>query len=151
MLGIKLDSNLNFNSHIHDICQKAGQKLISISRITPYMDFSQRRLLVNAFFYSQFNCSQLLWMCHNGTSNKSLPYIGSKSWQPDLFVLMQNLICKVYLQKKLFVVSKKKKKKEKRKKKRKRKHIYVQENQNAIIVFSHLPYVVDLGPLDHWL
>ena len=118
MLGVKLDTNLNFNSHIHDICQKAGPKLISISRITPYMDFSQRRLLVNAFFYSQFNCSQLVWMCHNGTSNKSLPYIGSKSWQPDLFVLMQNLICKVYLQKKLFAVRKKKKKrKEKRKEK----------------------------------
>ena len=27
LLGIKLDSNLNFNSHIHDICQIAGQKL----------------------------------------------------------------------------------------------------------------------------
>ena len=35
LLGIKLDSNLNFNSHIHDICQKAGQKLNAISRITP--------------------------------------------------------------------------------------------------------------------
>ena len=33
--GIKLDSKLNFNSHIHDICQKAGQKLNAISRITP--------------------------------------------------------------------------------------------------------------------
>ena len=27
LLGIKLDSNLNFNSHIYDICQIAGQKL----------------------------------------------------------------------------------------------------------------------------
>ena len=39
LLGIKLDSKLNFNSHIHDICQKAGQKLNVISGITPYMDF----------------------------------------------------------------------------------------------------------------
>ena len=35
LLGIKLDSKLNLNSHIHDICQKAGQKLNAISRITP--------------------------------------------------------------------------------------------------------------------
>ena len=50
LLGIKLDSKLNFNSHIHDICQKAGQKLNAIFRITPYMDFAKRRLLVNIFF-----------------------------------------------------------------------------------------------------
>ena len=35
LLGIKLDSKLNFNSHVHDICQKAGQKLNAISRIAP--------------------------------------------------------------------------------------------------------------------
>ena len=26
LIGTKLDSKLNFNSHIHDICQKAGLK-----------------------------------------------------------------------------------------------------------------------------
>ena len=69
LLGIKLDSKLNFNSHIHDICQKARQKLNAISRITPYMDFARRRLIINAFFYSQFNYCQLVWMCHNRTNN----------------------------------------------------------------------------------
>ena len=34
LLGIKLDSKLNFNSHIHDICQKPGQTLNAVSRIT---------------------------------------------------------------------------------------------------------------------
>ena len=72
LLGIKLDSKLNFNSHIHDICQKAGQKLNAISRITPYMDFAKRRLLVNAFFYSQFSYCQLVWMCHNRTDNNKI-------------------------------------------------------------------------------
>ena len=72
LLRIKLDSKLNFNSHIHDICQKAGQKLNAISRITPYMDFAKRRLLVNAFFYSQFNYCQLVWMCHNQTNNNKI-------------------------------------------------------------------------------
>ena len=72
LLGVKLDSNLNFNSHIHEICQKAGQKLNAISRITPYMDFPKRRLLINAFFYSQFNYCQLVWMCHNRTNNNKI-------------------------------------------------------------------------------
>ena len=59
MLGIKLDSKLNFRSHIHDICQKAGHKLNAISRITPYMGFAKMSFLVNAFFYLQFNFCQL--------------------------------------------------------------------------------------------
>ena len=72
LLGIKLDSKLNFNSHIHNICQKVGQKLNAISRITPNIDFAKRRLLVNAFFYSQFNYFQLVWMCHNQTNNNKI-------------------------------------------------------------------------------
>ena len=35
LLAIKLDPKLNFNSHIHDICQKARQNLNAISGITP--------------------------------------------------------------------------------------------------------------------
>ena len=41
LLGIKLDSKLSFNSHVYDICQKAGQKLNVISRIKSYMDFAK--------------------------------------------------------------------------------------------------------------
>ena len=72
MLGVKLDSKGNFNSHIHDICQKAGQKPNAISRITPYTDFQKKRLLVNAFFHSQLNYCQLVWMCHNRTNNNKI-------------------------------------------------------------------------------
>ena len=72
LLGITLDSKLSFNSHIHDICQKAGKKLNAISRITPNMNFAKRRLLVNAFFNSQFNYCQLVWMCHNRTNNNKI-------------------------------------------------------------------------------
>ena len=75
MLGIKLDSKLNFNSHIHDISQKGRQKINAISRITPYMDFAKRRLLVNAFFYSQFNYYQLVWMCHNRSNNNKINHL----------------------------------------------------------------------------
>ena len=36
------------------------------------MDFSKRHLVVNAFFYSQFNNCQLVWMCHNRTNNSKI-------------------------------------------------------------------------------
>ena len=36
------------------------------------MDFAKRRLLVYAFFYSQFNYSQHVLMCHDRTNNNKL-------------------------------------------------------------------------------
>ena len=72
LLVIKLDSKVNFNPHIHDICQKTGQKLNAISRLTPYMGLAKRRLLVNAFSCSQFNHYQLVWTRHNRTKNSKI-------------------------------------------------------------------------------
>ena len=59
LLGIKFDSKLNFNSNIHDICQKTRQKLNAIFRIAPYIDFASKRFLINAFFHSQLDYCQL--------------------------------------------------------------------------------------------
>ena len=36
------------------------------------MDFAKMHLLVNAFFYSQFNYCQLVWMCHNRTNSNKI-------------------------------------------------------------------------------
>ena len=36
------------------------------------MDFTKRRLLENAFFYSQLNCCHLVWMCHNRINNNKV-------------------------------------------------------------------------------
>ena len=72
LLGVKLNSKLNFTFHIYDICQKAGQELNEISKITTYMDFAKRRLIVNPFFFSQFNYGQLVSMCHNRLNNNKI-------------------------------------------------------------------------------
>ena len=50
-LGVFFDSNLTFQSHIDSICKKAVHKLNAISRVTPYMDLSKGKLVVNAFFH----------------------------------------------------------------------------------------------------
>ena len=36
------------------------------------MDFAKRRLLVNAFYYSQLNYCQLVWICRNRTNNNKI-------------------------------------------------------------------------------
>ena len=39
LLGVTLDSDLNFEKHINNICGKAKAKLSALSRVVPYMNF----------------------------------------------------------------------------------------------------------------
>ena len=50
--------------NINRICKKASAKLNSLGRTSNYMDPLKRRLLVNAFFTSQFNYCPLTWRFH---------------------------------------------------------------------------------------
>ena len=64
LLGINTDSKLIFEDHINRICKKASAKLNPLGRISYYMEPLKWRLLVNAFFTSQFNYCPLTWMFH---------------------------------------------------------------------------------------
>ena len=70
LLGINIDSKLTFEDHINRIYKKASAKLNALSRISYYMDPLKRRLLVNAFFTSQFNYCPFTWMFHSRKLNK---------------------------------------------------------------------------------
>ena len=52
LLGVKIDSKLNFNEHLDGIIKKASQKINALSRISPYMNIAKRRLQMNSFFAS---------------------------------------------------------------------------------------------------
>ena len=67
LLGVVFDNNLTFNTHIKGLCKKAGSKISALSRITPYMNISKRRLIMNSFFASQFSYCPLIWMFHSRT------------------------------------------------------------------------------------
>ena len=45
LLGIKVDGRLNFNTHLDGIIKKASHKINALSRITPFMNISKRRIL----------------------------------------------------------------------------------------------------------
>ena len=59
LLGIKVDSRLNFNEHLDGIIRKASRKISGLSRTTPFMSISKRRILMNLFFKSQLTI--VLW------------------------------------------------------------------------------------------
>ena len=52
LLGIKIDSNLLFDSHVKPLCKKPSHKLNALSRVVYQLDSNQRKLLLNVFIIS---------------------------------------------------------------------------------------------------
>ena len=63
LLGTKIDRELKFNTHMTSICKKAGQKINALARLCKILPLQKRRILMNAFFMSQFSFCPLLFMC----------------------------------------------------------------------------------------
>ena len=71
ILGVIIDNELNFQSHINSICKKANQKLNALFRISNNMMPSQRNILIDTYIKSQFNYCPLIWMfCNRSSMNK---------------------------------------------------------------------------------
>ena len=49
LLGIKVDTKLNFNEHLNDIISKASRKINALSRVVPYMSLCKKKILMNLF------------------------------------------------------------------------------------------------------
>ena len=55
LLGINIDSKLSFDNHVKKLCDVASAKLKALTRVAPYLNTCKKKLLMNAFFKSQFN------------------------------------------------------------------------------------------------
>ena len=77
--GLKLDSNLSFESHITSLCKKASQKLHALARISHYMDLNKRMNLMKAFITSQFSYCPLIWMFHSRNLNNKINRIHQRA------------------------------------------------------------------------
>ena len=55
LLGVTIDSNLNFKEHVLSLCIKTNPKLHALSHVSIYMTLSKRRILMKSFIISQFN------------------------------------------------------------------------------------------------
>ena len=52
LLGVVIDRNLNFDEYVFDLCKKAGRKLSILARLSNYMSFEKRKILLKAFVES---------------------------------------------------------------------------------------------------
>ena len=72
LLGVTCDKKLSFTKHAQDFCKKAPQKLHAHTRLSTYIDPIILKLLMDAFFKSQFNYCPLVWMFHDRRANTKL-------------------------------------------------------------------------------
>ena len=79
LLGIAIDSELSFDQHLCSICSKASKKLHVLGRISGYMPFEKRMILMKAFIESQFNYCPLIWMFHSRTMNNKINRIHERA------------------------------------------------------------------------
>ena len=69
LLGLTIDNDLKFDTHISKICSKANQKLSILTRMKTFLSFKQRRIIFKSFFESQFKYCPLIWMFCSRTAN----------------------------------------------------------------------------------
>ena len=72
LLGVTIDNNLKFDSHIANICSKANRKLSALTRVAKFLSFQKRRILFKAFIESQFKYCPLVWMFHGRQINNKI-------------------------------------------------------------------------------
>ena len=76
LLGVKFDSKVRFDQHITGLCTRADRKIHALARVTPFMNLSKRRLLMNSFLLmftkSQFNYCPLIWMSQSRENNRKI-------------------------------------------------------------------------------
>ena len=69
LLGITIDSELNFQNHPSAICNKVSRKINALGRTANYMPLEKRHIELKTFIESQFNYCPLIWMFHSRTIN----------------------------------------------------------------------------------
>ena len=50
---ITINNHLKFDNHVSLLCATANRKLSTIARVTYYLNFHQKRMLIKAFLESQ--------------------------------------------------------------------------------------------------
>ena len=81
MLSLDIDRNLNFNEYVSSLCRKVGNKLSVLARLSNFMSFKQRRILLKNFIESQFGYCPLIWMFHSRRVNNKINHLNKRSFR----------------------------------------------------------------------
>ena len=75
LLGVHIDDKLNFNLHISKICRSAANQLHALIRLQMFLNFEEKKTLINSYFYSNFNYCPLVWIFSSAKSLNKVEYL----------------------------------------------------------------------------
>ena len=70
---MKADTKLKFEEHVETLCKKDSEKINALARISSYMIFRQRKLVVSHFPYCP-----IAWMFHSRWLNNRINNINER-------------------------------------------------------------------------
>ena len=79
LLGVVIDKNLNFNSHLSMICKKVSRKISALARVSRLLPFHRRREILKAFIESQFSHCPLVWMFCTRNMNRKINHVHERA------------------------------------------------------------------------
>ena len=79
LLGIEIGRNLNFDDHVISLCKKMGRKLAVLARLSKFMSFKQKGILMKTFVESQFGYCPFIWMFHSRKVNSEINHLQERS------------------------------------------------------------------------
>ena len=113
LLGILLDSKLNFEHHRGFLFRKAGQEINALARLKKLIYSDQRNLLLNCVIKSQFIYCPLTWMSTSKYQNTALKVQSckfnkymiaiTKITNTEIFALIAVLVFKLFSRMVLFI------------------------------------------------
>ena len=60
LLGVTLDSEVDFSAHIDQLCVKASQKLYALARVSNYIDTEKVKLIMGSIIECNFSYCPLI-------------------------------------------------------------------------------------------
>ena len=79
VLGIDIDSRLNYDLQISNICGKMSKQINALLRIKNDLDISSRRAIYNSYIVPQLNYCATVWMFTSRTNLKKLDKLNNRA------------------------------------------------------------------------
>ena len=95
LLGIILDDQLNFRSHMRNLRQNASQKLNPLAWISSFMDLPKCHVIKKTFINSQLGDCPLTWIMHSRSVNNKINRIHEQALRisyKDKFPTFESLL-----------------------------------------------------------
>lgn len=100
LLGVDIDFNLSFDSHIQNICKKAGQQLNVLKRLGKNLCNLSKMTIFYTFILSNFNFCPLAWHFCSTSNTKKIEKIQERALRfvyEDYFSTYDELLAKANL------------------------------------------------------